>query len=195
MANLAKNLSNVVAWARIIECLLDGVHTVKELHDESGLGLNTIRKLMTVMKRRDRIFIAAWERDSSPAGRYTIPAYALGSGPDVLRPLSKTATERSRRRRLVANPFPTTATESTFMKLYKTIAGSSSDDSLNFSEFASSASEASKARTRLKKEGLVEVKTEEVDINTDRQSLIRFLNSLTAHESCTLAAVTEKLEP
>jgi hypothetical protein len=77
------------------------------------------------------------------------------------------------------------------MKLYKTTA---SDDDKTFVEFTSSGTDASKARTRLKKEGLTGIKTEEIDVNTDRQSLIRLLNSLTAHPSCLVASVTEKLE-
>ena len=79
------------------------------------------------------------------------------------------------------------------MKLYKTFAGDP-DSTRNFIEFASSASDAIKARTRLKKEGLIDINTEEVDINTDRQSLIRFINSLTAHSSCTLQLVTDTLQ-
>lgn len=70
------------------------------------------------------------------------------------------------------------------MKLYKTTC-QSEFGSQKFYEFASSADGASKARTRLKKAGLWEVKTEEVDLNTDRTSLINFLNKLGSHESAT----------
>lgn len=71
------------------------------------------------------------------------------------------------------------------MKLYKTTAtlvSSDADDKV-FHEFASNASDASKARTRLKKASLIKISTEEVDVLTDRASLIVFLNKLTGHES------------
>lgn len=68
------------------------------------------------------------------------------------------------------------------MKLYKTTC-KSEDGSQKFCEFASSADAASKARTRLKKEGMWDIETEEVDVLTDRASLVRFLNKLGAHKS------------
>lgn len=81
------------------------------------------------------------------------------------------------------------------MKLYKTTATlvSTDADDRVFHEFASSAGDASKARTRLKKEGLIKISTEEVDALTDRQSLIRFLNCLTGHKSCVPDMVAEAL--
>ena len=81
------------------------------------------------------------------------------------------------------------------MKLYKTAATlvSTDADDRVFHEFASSAGDASKARTRLKKEGLIKISTEEVDVLTDRQSLIRFLNRLTGHGSCVPGMVSEAL--
>lgn len=81
------------------------------------------------------------------------------------------------------------------MKLYKTAATlvSTDADDRVFHEFASSAGDASKARTRLKKAGLVKTSTEEVDVLTDRQRLIQFLNRLTGHESCVPGMVAEAL--
>lgn len=76
------------------------------------------------------------------------------------------------------------------MKLYKTTAtlvSTEADDKV-FHEFASSAGDASKARTRLKKAGLIKIDTGEVDVLTDRASLILFLNKLTGHESAAVAA-------
>jgi hypothetical protein len=71
------------------------------------------------------------------------------------------------------------------MKLYQTSATlvSTDADDRVFHEFASSASDASKARTRLKKEGLILISTDEVEVDTTRSALIVFLNKLTGHES------------
>ena len=77
------------------------------------------------------------------------------------------------------------------MKLYKITADD--DTGKTWTEFTSSDGEASKACTRLKKEGLKNVGREGIDINTDRTSLIRFLNGLMAHDSCKLKDVTEAL--
>jgi hypothetical protein len=99
MSNIRHYAGNTVAYAIVIQCLADGPHTVAELHAESGLALNTVRKLIFQLKKRKVIRIAAWERDSTPAGRFTIAAYTLGSTPDTARPPRQTATQRSAARR------------------------------------------------------------------------------------------------
>ena len=66
------------------------------------------------------------------------------------------------------------------MKLYQTKA---SGDLASFTEYASSSDGASKARTRLKKQGLTDIATTEVDVPTTRTELIAWLNSQTGHES------------
>lgn len=93
MSSLNKDILNATALAVFFECLLDGPHTVFELTEESGLHLNTVRKVLRILKRHERIHVAAWEPDSM--GRMTIAAFALGKKPDVKRPPGKTATERS----------------------------------------------------------------------------------------------------
>lgn len=82
------------------------------------------------------------------------------------------------------------------MKLYKTTSYTETGGdsvAIDYTEFNSSASDASKTRTRLKKLGHFEVKTEEFETNTDRQSLIRLLNGFTAHESWITVPVADKL--
>lgn len=90
------------------------------------------------------------------------------------------------------------------MKLYKTSFTHlvASDNARGFTayeyhEFASSAGDASKTRTRIKKEisksDLENLKTEEVEVATTRTELIKFLNGLTAHESWAAPVVAEKL--
>lgn len=82
------------------------------------------------------------------------------------------------------------------MKIYCT--KSEFDDHNNetrkYEEFTSSAGDASKARTRLKKLKHEDVKTEELDVPTTRTELIAFLNKRSAHESWTAQVVAEKLE-
>lgn len=79
------------------------------------------------------------------------------------------------------------------MKLYKTTA-TNEENTQKFSEFASSASDASKVRTRLKRAGLWDVKTEEVEVDTTRQGLIVFLNKMMAHKSWIPDAVLDALK-
>lgn len=81
------------------------------------------------------------------------------------------------------------------MKLYKTTCNNYNVDAADgyFVEFASSASDASKARTRLKKVGMLRINTDEVEVGTTRAELIVFLNKLTAHESWIPDAVTKAL--
>jgi hypothetical protein len=73
------------------------------------------------------------------------------------------------------------------MKLYKTTSQDAGDNPEHHTEFASSDSNASKARTRLKKANQLRIETTEVEITTTRDALIAFLNSLNAHESCVVA--------
>ena len=83
----------------------------------------------------------------------------------------------------------------TRMKLYKTTCIDNTPDAAdNFLiEFSSSASDASKARTRLKKEGLRKIVTDEINIETTRSELIIFLNKMTAHVSWVPVAVAAAL--
>lgn len=76
------------------------------------------------------------------------------------------------------------------MKLYKTTGG---EDHLTFTEVASSSSDASKARTRLKKAGLEDVKTEEIEVEPTRSGIIALVNSISAHPSCLAEQTAEKL--
>ena len=71
------------------------------------------------------------------------------------------------------------------MKLYKTLAWAPANRKERiYTEFASSAGAASKARTRLKKAGCQAITTTEVEVGTSRSAFIQFLNELGAHESC-----------
>lgn len=92
---LNKHLSNVTAYVLLFQAL-EGGGNINDLHAESGLGLQTIRKFVSVARRKKMVHIKAWDKDSM--GRYTRPVYALGSGKDTQRPPQQTSTERSRKR-------------------------------------------------------------------------------------------------
>ena len=79
------------------------------------------------------------------------------------------------------------------MNMYQTTSTDAGDSPKTFTEFASSASDASKARTRLKKAYQVGISTEEVDVPATRAALIVFMNKLTAHESWTPVGVASAL--
>ena len=80
----------------------------------------------------------------------------------------------------------------THMKLYKTTCidiRPGDTDNIYYTEFSSSASDASKVRTRLKKADLRKIVTDEIEIGTKRNELIVFLNKLAAHMSWVPVAV------
>ena len=77
--------------------LIAGPTTVSGLCEESGLAYNSCRKFVATLYRRKLVHIAAWERDS--IGRWTIAAYAWGTGKDAKRPPKLTPAQRSQRRR------------------------------------------------------------------------------------------------
>ncbi len=87
------------------------------------------------------------------------------------------------------------------MKLYETKSMTVVDDetcegcfhTTHFREYASSASDASKARTRLKKLDHEQIVTAEVEIDPTRSGIIKFLNERSAHETWVVDPVTEKL--
>ena len=89
------------------------------------------------------------------------------------------------------------------MKIYETKShhvsdNTSSHDSSHFEtthyrEFTSSASDASKARTRLKKLKHEDIVTTEVEVDPTRSGILAFLNERMAEPSWIMAPVTEKL--
>lgn len=95
--SLGTHLYTVTAYATVFEGLIAGESTVFDLHEEAGLGLNTIRKLLMVMKRRHLVHIARWSPGSD--GRYTVAVWKLGDKPDAKKPPQKTAAQRSAKRR------------------------------------------------------------------------------------------------
>ena len=83
------------------------------------------------------------------------------------------------------------------MKIYETKSHHVSDDSGHFEtthyrEFTSSASDASKARTRLKKLKHEDIVTTEVEVDPTRSGILAFLNERMAEPSWTTAPTIEK---
>ncbi len=77
------------------------------------------------------------------------------------------------------------------MKLYCTVSTTDGFQAEAFNEYTSSASDASKARTRLKKLGHKNIETAEVEVPTTRAGLIRFLNNVSAHVSWVVEPVAQ----
>lgn len=66
------------------------------------------------------------------------------------------------------------------MKLYKTkYVNDDAKGNKYGSKWSTSAGAASKDRTALKKDGMREIETEEVEVDTRRDNLVTFLNALT----------------
>lgn len=95
--SLIRHLAQATAYATFFEALISGESTVFELHYETGLALNTLRKLLMIMKRRKLIYIREWAKDTR--GRYMLAVYALGDKRDAVRPVKQTSTQRSATRR------------------------------------------------------------------------------------------------
>jgi len=92
------HLSNTTAYAAVVEALVYGGGTVPELHETSGLALNTTRKFIRALRSRDLVRVILWKRDAW--GRHTIAVYAWGSPRyDAKRPPRLTPAERSARHR------------------------------------------------------------------------------------------------
>lgn len=83
------------------------------------------------------------------------------------------------------------------MKLYKTesqLEGAEDGAISIYREFTSSATDASKVRTRLKKLEHEEIKTVEIEIDNSRSGLIKFLNGMSAHPSWVTEPVADAVK-
>ena len=94
---LNTHLATAAAYATFIERLLDSQMSVFDFIRDTGLSDNTVRKLLKILKRRNRIHVCRWAPASD--GRFVIAVYALGNLPDAPKPPRKTPTERSAKRR------------------------------------------------------------------------------------------------
>lgn len=92
-----KWLGNSVAYATVLESLVQAAYTVDELVVLSGMAKMTVWKFVQALRRRKLVHISVWRTDKF--GRHTKPAFSFGMVPDVARPAPKTPTRRSRDRR------------------------------------------------------------------------------------------------
>lgn len=95
---LNTHLSNTTAYAAVVEALVRTGGTPKELHEISGLAINTTRKFLRALRNRGLVRVALWRQDTM--GRYTIAVWGWGSAPDTKRPPRMTSTQRSARQRI-----------------------------------------------------------------------------------------------
>ena len=95
MASLNADLSSSTAYAEAIAMLIERGGTVPEVAEQSGLGYNTVRKLVRALHRRRIVRVALWRRDS--LGRARNPVWIVGSGQDSSRPPGMSLEERVRR--------------------------------------------------------------------------------------------------
>ena len=93
--SLSKHLSTTAGYATFFELLVTDGGSNKDFVEETGLGYNTIRKLVMVMHRRKLIYISHWDKDTN--GRYVVPVYSLGNKQDKKRPPPLTWKERKER--------------------------------------------------------------------------------------------------
>lgn len=99
MAAILKNRANALAYAKLIDALVRGAHTTWSLCQLSNLHYNTVRKFIRAAQgpQHRTVRVASWTRDRM--GRWVIPQFSFGTGPDEPRPPAMTSTERSRARR------------------------------------------------------------------------------------------------
>ena len=102
--SLYRHLMHAAAYAHMIDMLLHEGGTVHDLHEETGLNENTIRKFTAALRRRKLIYVARWEPNS--IGRHNVPNYRIGKQSDVKPPPKKTDTQKKRdyneRRKVIA---------------------------------------------------------------------------------------------
>lgn len=85
-------LANASAYVTLFTALIAGDHTRRELVRLSGLGTNTVAKVVIILRRRGLIHVGGWDRDT--LGRYTVAVWAWGAGKDAKPPPPRTCKER-----------------------------------------------------------------------------------------------------
>lgn len=83
---------NAMAYAHLVELMLDGTHSCRELADITGLHYVTVLDYTRAMHRAGAAHICAWEKDKR--GRDLIKVYRIGRGRDAKRQ-RLTAQQRS----------------------------------------------------------------------------------------------------
>jgi hypothetical protein len=74
---------NALSLAIMLEEMLDGPFTTRNLMEVSGLGKSSVYRYVRTFHARSVVHISGWEKDA--AGRALIPVYSLGRGSDAKR--------------------------------------------------------------------------------------------------------------
>jgi hypothetical protein len=87
---------NQYTQARLIEAMLDGVYSCKELAEMTGLHYVTVLTYTRELHRAKAAHICAWEKDAR--GRDVIKIYKIGRGRDAKREKMTSAQRQARSR-------------------------------------------------------------------------------------------------
>ena len=85
---------NRLTQAKLIEAMLDGVHTCAELADITGLHYVTVLDYTRELHRAGAAHICGWEKDVR--GRDMIKIYRIGRGKDAKREKLSSAERQAR---------------------------------------------------------------------------------------------------
>ena len=72
---------NALSFAKLIEALIDGVFTCRQLAEHSGLHYRTVTEQCRALHHVGAIHICDWEADGK--GRFAVAVFKLGRGKDV----------------------------------------------------------------------------------------------------------------
>lgn len=89
-----------VLYARMVEMMLHGTFSCKEMAEETGLHYVTVLEYTRELYRAGAAHIHCWDKDSH--GRDLIKIYKIGKGKDAKRSALTKAERQARHRRKVA---------------------------------------------------------------------------------------------
>lgn len=87
---------NAITQARLIEALLDGTMSVRELAEHTGLHAVTVQRYTRELHRAGAAHIVQWEKDVR--GRDSIRIFKIGRGSDAKREKLTMAQRQARSR-------------------------------------------------------------------------------------------------
>lgn len=105
---LRRPFVGMIAFAELVQALLDGPCTPHDMVRASGLGISTMYRIINVLRNEESrvIFVAEWDRVQTR--RLPLPAYQFGNCPDAKRPprmSMKQVNKRYRERRKEASAY------------------------------------------------------------------------------------------
>lgn len=82
--------------ALIIRELLEGDVTVREIAENIGAHVVTVRRYVSALYAAKCVYVSSWPEDSLGRAGNNIRAYTLGNKPDAKRPAKKTSAQQKR---------------------------------------------------------------------------------------------------